>query len=105
MRIIAIGGRAEGVIAIGQEATGEMAAFLEGASGYDARQARAAGRGLKISPRPVNTYRAEIEAFSQALLEGRDTRESAQAGLRSQIILAACYKSASTGKVVKIPKA
>ena len=89
---------------LGQGAAGEMTAFLEGAGEYDARQARAAGSGVVIAPPPVNTYRAEIESFSQALLEGRDTNESAQQGLRSQIILAACYKSARTGKEIKIEK-
>ena len=51
-------------------------------------------------PPPVNMYRAEIEAFSQAIIEGRDTQESAQAGLRSQIVLSACYESARLRKSV-----
>jgi len=88
---------------LGQGAAGEMVAFLEGAGKYDARQARASGGGVIIAPKAVNTYRAEIEAFSQALLEERDTRESALAGLRSQALLEACYKSAKTRKEIKIP--
>ncbi len=87
---------------IGQGAAGEMVAFLEGTRAYDARQRRTAGGGLVIAPKPVNTYRAEIEAFSQALLDGRTTRESALAGLRSQVILAACYQSAKTRREVRI---
>ena len=91
---------------LGQAEAGEMVAFLEGeAKGYDAQQARAAGGGLIIAPPPVNMYRAEIEAFSQALLEGRKTTESALAGLRSQLILDACYKSARIGRAIGIPKA
>ena len=87
---------------IGQGAAGEMTAFLENAGkGYDARQARAAAKGLVIAPPPVNLYQAEIEAFSQDLLDGRDTKDSALAGLRSQIVLAACYESARTGHEVK----
>ncbi len=88
---------------IGQGAAGEMVAFLEGdAKGYDARQARAAGGGLVIAPPPVNMYRAEIEAFSAALLDGRKTSESGQAGLRSQLVLEACYRSAKTRREVRV---
>jgi predicted dehydrogenase len=88
---------------IGQGAAGEMTAFLETAGqGYDAKQARAAGEGLPVTPTPVNLYRAEIEAFSQALLDHRDTSASALAGLRSQMLLAACYKSARTGRETKV---
>lgn len=89
---------------IGQGDSGEMTAFLNQTGRvYAAQQARDAAGGLVIAPKPVNTYRAEIEAFSQAVLDGRDTRESALAGVRSQIVLAACYKSAKTGKVVGVP--
>jgi predicted dehydrogenase len=78
---------AEGTI--GQGSGGEMVAWLE--------------KGKRvIAPRPVNTYRAEIEAFSAAILEGRDTKESAEAGLRSQVVLEACYESARRKKEVAI---
>jgi predicted dehydrogenase len=88
---------------LGQGAAGEMTAFLEAAGkGYDAKQARSAAEGLPITPPPVNLYRAEIEAFSQALLDKRDTSASAQAGLRSQMLLAACYNSARTGRDTKV---
>src|SRR6185436_16060565 len=50
---------------IGQGGGGEMIAFLQGATRYDAKQVRGADGGLRIGPPPVNTYRAEIEAFSQ----------------------------------------
>jgi len=86
---------AEGTI--GQGEAGEMMAFLEGGqAGYEAQQARAQGSGIPIKPPPVNMYRAEIEAFSQSIIEGRDTQASALAGLRSQIVLAACYESAKS---------
>lgn len=87
---------------LGQGSAGEMTAFLESARGYDARQSRAGNGGVRIAPKPVNTYRAEIEAFSRALLEGRDTRDWAWRGLRSQILLAACYESARTRREVRI---
>jgi len=88
---------------IGQGQAGEMVAFLEGEDkAYDAQQARAEGGGLVVAPPPVNMYRAEIEAFSQALLDGRKTGESAHAGLRSQMVLEACYKSAKTRREIRI---
>lgn len=90
---------------IGQGAAGDMVAFLEGqGKAYAAKQARSTSGGLIIKPKPVNTYRAEIEAFSQALIEDRDTEESAQQGLRSQIILEACYKSARTCREIRVAK-
>jgi len=88
---------------IGQGSQGEMTAYLQGdEAGYQAQQARAAGQGMKIAPEPQNIYRAEIEAFSAALLEGKPNTLNAELGLRSQRILAACYESARTGCAVGV---
>ncbi len=88
---------------IGQGPSGEMKAYIEGSdSGYDALQKRDQEAGSSIDPEPVNTYLAEIEEFSQALLEGREPSNNYSLGLRSQKVIEACYKSAKTGKVVKI---
>lgn len=88
---------------IGQGAAGEMTAFLEeDAAGYDAQQSRAAAGGLLIAPEPVNMYQAEIEAFSQALIEGTPVPVRAEIGLRSQLIITACYESARTGQTVAV---
>jgi predicted dehydrogenase len=88
---------------IGQGAQGEMTAFLkQGAGGYDARQVRDEQGGLAFAPPPVNTYRAEIEEFSQAILEGREPSNNAALGLQSQRVLAACYESARTGRVIEV---
>ncbi len=88
---------------IGQGDSGQMVAYLEGgASGYDAAQARNETGGEIIKPVPVNTYRAEIEEFSSAILEKREPENNVRLGLRSQKILAACYESAEKGKVVEI---
>ena len=88
---------------IGQGSQGEMRAFLtsEGA-GYEAAQARSAGQGEIIAPDPVNIYQAEIQEFSQALLENRRSLLKAEIGLRSQQVLAACYESAARGVSVKV---
>ncbi|HPO12739.1 MAG TPA: Gfo/Idh/MocA family oxidoreductase [Candidatus Hydrogenedentes bacterium] len=88
---------------IGQGAIGEMTAYLEGGdAGYDAQQARATADGLVIAPEPVNMYRAEIEAFSQDILDKKIAAGGMDAGLRSQLIITACYESARTGRCIEI---
>jgi predicted dehydrogenase len=88
---------------IGQGPAGEMTAFLEQEeAGYDALQARNAENGIIIQPLPVNTYEAEIEEFSLALLENREPANHFALGLRSQKVLEACYQSAKTGKTIEI---
>ena len=88
---------------IGQGEGGEMVAFLEGNDAvYEARQSRNTGAGMEIAPEPVNMYRAEVEEFSTAIRDGRETALNAGIGLRSQKILAACYESARCGNSIKI---
>lgn len=92
---------AEGTI--GQGEAGVMTAILEGDdAGYDAQQSRDAAGGVEIAPMPVNMYRAEIEAFSEAVLKGTELSAGADAGLQSQKVLAACYESANTGVTVML---
>ncbi len=92
---------AEGTI--GQGSHGRMVAYLEeAAAGYDVQQARGAGGGIEIAPAPLNTYRAEIEEFSAAILEDRPCRVSGEDGLHSQKVLAACYQSAREGRVCEV---
>ena len=91
---------------IGQGSAGEMTAYLQSAgTGYDAQQVRTADGGLKIAPEPRNIYRAEIEEFSQGLLENRPGPLTAELGLHSQRVLAACYESARTGRTLPVPAA
>ena len=88
---------------IGQAPAGEMVAFLEqGGEDYDAQQARAEGQGISIKSEPVNTYQAEIEEFSRAIIDDCEPAISGELGLRSQKILTACYESARLGKVIEI---
>ena len=88
---------------IGQGSQGWMTARLEGAAGaYEAQQERASSGGIEITPEPVNPYRAEIEEFSQALLDDREPSIGAAAGVRSQKILAACYESARTNQAIEV---
>ena len=92
---------AEGTL--GQSKNGEMTAYFEnGASGYAEQQVRSKGERISINPKPVNTYQSEVEEFSASILEGRETTISAKSALRTQNVLAACYESAKTGKVVEL---
>lgn len=89
---------------IGQAETGEMVAYIEESGrGYEAQQVRDAGEGQCVAPTPVNMYRAEVEAFSQAVLDDSDPPVSGDDGLWSQRVLAACYESATLGKAVDLP--
>lgn len=88
---------------IGQGAEGEMAAYLEGdGAGYDAAQQRSADNSIAVIPPPVNTYLAQVEEFNAAIREEREPANGGMAGYTSQLVLAACYESAKTGKVVDI---
>lgn len=88
---------------IGQGDHGEMIAHLtDPGAGYNAQQARSAAGGILIAPPPRNVYRAEIEEFSQAIIEDREPANDAGLGLRSQQILSACYESARTGRVIRL---
>jgi predicted dehydrogenase len=92
---------AEGTI--GQGPAGRMVALLEQrGKDYDAQQARDMAEEMTIEPEPVNTYQAEIEEFSRAILEDRQPVISGELGLRSQKILTACYESARLGKAIEI---
>ena len=88
---------------IGQGPSGEMIAYLEDDQlTYDAKQARKSGDGMLIDPKPVNTYLAEIEEFSKAILEKREPRNNSAIGLQSMKVISACYESARTGKIVEL---
>jgi predicted dehydrogenase len=80
-----------------------MTAYIEEESrGYEAQQARVTGKSETISPEPVNMYRAEIEAFSQAVLDDVAPPQDGRIGLWNQKVLAACYESSRTGQVVEV---
>ncbi len=88
---------------IGQASQGKMIARLEGgADGYDAQQRRTEAGEIEIAPEPVNPYRAEIEEFSQAILDNRAPAVGSRIGIRSQRVLAACYESARSGRAVDV---
>jgi predicted dehydrogenase len=88
---------------IGQSNQGEMTAYLESTdASYAAQQNRSSGQGQKITPEPQNIYRAEIEAFSQSLLDKKPNPLSSEIGLHSQRLIAACYEAAKVGTAVEV---
>ena len=92
---------AEGTI--GQGEAGAMTAHLEDGTGeYAAQQERGVDGGFSIAPKPVNMYRAEVEAFSQAVLGGTPPPVGGGDGCWSQKVLAACYESAKIGARVVV---
>jgi len=95
-------GAVKGRHSLGQGPGGELRQCILGASkGYDAQQ-QAKDQGYQpMTLEPRNTYRAEIEAFSQAILEGRPAPVPGEDGLWNHIVMEAAYKSARTGKNVE----
>jgi predicted dehydrogenase len=88
---------------IGQLPTGEAVAYLEGkAKGYEALQERKLGEGEPIEVEPVNTYRAEIEEFADAIIQDRKPMVSGEDGLWNLRIILAAYESARRGEVIKL---
>ena len=97
-------GRVEGRGTIGQESTGKMTAVLEtGKKEYDAEQERSEAVQKVIEPEQVvNIYQAEIEDFCKAIALDRKPLVSGEEGLRNLKLLNAAYKSARTGKTIKV---
>ncbi len=88
---------------IGQGSGGTARAFIEkGMKGYEAEQKRSQSGGVDLKFPPVNTYRAEIEEFANAILEKRKPFISGEDGLWSQKLVLAAYESARTGKIIKV---
>ena len=88
---------------IGQGSSGEMVAYIEnGQSHYDAQQIRITNDGMVIDPEPVNTYLAEIDNFSNAVLNNTAPWVNGNTGIQNMKVIAACYESARRGQVVEI---
>jgi predicted dehydrogenase len=104
--VLEVYGSAGSIIArgtIGQGARGEMRVrFARPGAAYSARQALEAAEGMAVDPEPANPYRAEIEEFGRAALEGREPEVGAEAGIRSARIIDACYRSAREGRAVRV---
>ncbi len=88
---------------IGQGSLGDMTAFLEDDnSEYKANQRRIIADGIPIDPKAINMYCAEIDEFSSAILENRIALNNEMIGLRSQIVLDACIRSAQKKEIAYV---
>ena len=70
--------------------------------GYDARQQRVASKERLVRFRQVNTYRAEIEDFTRAVRAGGRPAVPIEDGLWNLRVVEAAYRSARTGRAVKL---
>ena len=89
---------------IGQGGGTMKACSLGKVGGYDAQQARGGAQGFKeIKPGKYNMYRGEVEALSEAILQDKPVEmNSVSEGLQIMKIMDAAYKSAKTGRTVKL---
>ncbi|HOL50374.1 MAG TPA: Gfo/Idh/MocA family oxidoreductase [bacterium] len=89
---------------IGQSPDGDATAYLETETkDYDAQQQRKLlSTSKKIEAEPYNTYRAQIESFSRAVIEDTEVFNSGKDGVHNQALVIAAYKAAKTGKVQKV---
>lgn len=96
-------GAVKGKYSLAQGPGGEMRICTLGdARGYDAQQNSAAKGGYQPWELPThNTYQSEIEALSDAILNGKAAPVPAEDGLWNHAVMEAAYKSARTGKAVQ----
>ncbi len=88
---------------IGQVPTGKAVAYLEKENkDYAAEQKREESTAEEITPPLVNGYQREIEVFAEAIEKDSEPPISGEDGLWSQKIVLAAYKSARTGKRIKM---
>ena len=95
-------GAVKGKYSLAQGPGGDMCACILGdVGGYDAEQQVDQKTGYEpLVLETKNTYEAEIEAFSQAVLTGGPAPVPGEDGLWNHIVLEAAYESARSGKAV-----
>lgn len=92
---------AEGTI--GQASGGKVRLLLQkGAAGYAAKQLRAGASGATLAYAKGNTYQAEVEDFSNAILRKREPLVTAEEALWNLRVCLAVYQAARTGRSVKV---
>jgi predicted dehydrogenase len=92
--------RCEGTI--GQTPGGTLRLVSARAGGYDARQQRAASKERLIRFPRINTYRAEIEDFTRAIRAGTPPAVPIEDGIWNMRVVDAAYRSARTGRLVRL---
>ncbi len=97
-------GRVNGRGTIGQASTGKLFACLQPEEkGYEAAQRRAGVEEVEITPsKVVNIYQAEIEDFSDAILNDRRPSVPGEDGMWNLRVVLAAYESARTGRTVRL---
>jgi len=87
---------------IGQTPTGKIVAMLSDQGKYDAQQKRKlTNRTFELKADPINTYAAEIEDFSRAVLSNGSPAVSGEDGLWNLKVLDACYRSGRERREVR----
>ena len=97
-------GAVKGKYTLSQGSGGSVRACLLAKSGaYDAQQAvEVKGGFAPLELEIENTYKAEIEGFSRAILDGTPAPVSGQDGLWNHLVIEAIYESARTGRGVEL---
>ena len=86
-----------------QRSGGEVrACLIEDLGDFEAQEnARYTGGYQPFELQPVSTYQAEIEAFTQAILDGAPSPIPGEDGLWNHLVIEAAYESARTGLPVE----
>mgnify|MGYP000064708948 CR=1 FL=1 len=89
---------------IGQEPTGRGFLYRYPQEAYESEQKRIVEEigAQEIRYEPVKMYAAEIDHFSECILEDREPEISGEVGLWNMKVISACYESARTKKAVKV---
>ena len=90
---------------IGQGSAGSFTVYSSAEDkGYEAAQTRDdSGMGVReVTPEPVNIYRAEVEAFADAVLNDTEPPIPAEEGIRSLAVVLAAYTASAEGRTVKV---
>jgi len=97
-------GAIKGKYSLAQGPGGEFRICLLGkVGGYDAQQQVEEKGGFRPwTLETKNTYQSEIEAFSQAILDGRPAPVPGEDGLWNHRVMEATYKAAATGRTVTL---
>jgi predicted dehydrogenase len=90
---------------IGQTPGGRISVVLSDQGDYDAQQQRVPSeKTFDLIAEPVNTYAAEIEQFSRAILDGGQPAVPGKEALWNLKVIEACYRSSRDRREVTIPQ-
>lgn len=89
---------------IGQEPTGRGFLYRYPQKAYESEQRRIVEEigAQEIKYEPIKMYAAEIDHFSECILEDREPEINGEVGLWNMKIISACYESARMKKVIEV---